>query len=373
MKVGIFIDSVEAKGGQVRVVANLCHGWSDAGWEVHLITNVAGDCGFPLPDSVKRHNLLTHARRNGIVRVWDNVCIVMRLGRLLKSLQLDGVVAISAVESVQLAMARGPTGTAKLGSEHGYARHYPMPRFLGVCRRFFYPKLNAVICPARQSAEALREDCPGTNAINIPNLLVWPSTQPSTSKIPLFDARRRRFVTCGRLVHDKGFDVIIESFSRVASDCPEWDLVIVGEGPEADALKALVNLKKLGQRIYFTGYSDAAHLIYDACDVFVYASPQEGFGMVIAEAQASGLPAICFDCLAGPSDIVSNNRSGCLIPLGAVGEFADAMKRLALDDELRAKMSSHAKLVIERFSKDAITPRWTDLFRGRTNQPIQRQ
>ena len=363
MKVGIFIDSVEAKGGQVRVVANLCHGWSDAGWEVHLITNAAGDCGFPLPDSVKRHNLLTHARRNGIVRVWDNVCIVMRLGRLLKSLQLDGVVAISAVESVQLAMARGPTGTAKLGSEHGYARHYPMPRLLGVCRRFFYPKLNAVICPARQSAEALREDCPGTNAINIPNLLVWPSTQPSTSKIPLFDPRRRRFVTCGRLVHDKGFDVIIESFSRVASGCPEWDLVIVGEGPEADALKALVNLKKLGQRIFFTGYSDVAHLIYDACDVFVYASPQEGFGMVIAEAQASGLPAICFDCLAGPSDIIRDEISGLLIRLGDVEAFSQAMIRLASNEELRASMAKEATKAKIIFGPEVVIRDWISAFR----------
>jgi len=367
MKVGIFIDSVEAKGGQVRVVANLCHGWINAGWEVHLITNARGDCSFPLPDLVKRHNLLDHPRRNGLMRVWDNVRTVIQLGRLSRSVKFDGIIAISAVESIQLAMARCPSCTTKLGSEHGYARHYPMPWFLGFCRRFFYPRLNGVVCPARQSAEALREDCPGTDAINIPNLLIWPSAQASRSAVPLFDPRRRRFVTCGRLVHDKGFDIIIESFSRIAHDCPAWDLVIVGEGPEADALKALANSKKLDERVHFTGYSDGAHLIYDACDVFVYASPQEGFGMVIAEAQASGLPAICTDCLAGPSDIVSDNRSGCLIPVGAVDEFSHAMKRLALDDEVRTQMSSQAVLVIDRFSEDAITPRWSDAFRGRTN------
>jgi glycosyltransferase involved in cell wall biosynthesis len=358
MKIGIFIDSVEAKGGQVRVVANLCKGWVESGWEVHLITTALETCSFAIPASVVRHSLLTHPRRTGLWRIWDNILITLRLGRLSRQISLDGVVAISAVESVQLALARCPPSMTRLGSEHGYARHYPMPWLLGICRRFLYPKLDGVVCPAYQTAMALREDCPGTNAINIPNLLIWPSPQGAGTKILPLDARRKRFVTCGRLVHDKGFEIILEAFSLVALDCPGWDLVIIGDGPSESPLKALARAKGLEERVIFVGFSDQANLYYDVCDIFVYGSPKEGFGMVIAEAQASGLPAICFDCLAGPSDIVSDQKSGLLISLGDLDGFARAMLQLASDETLRAHMAGQAGHVAERFGIDSIIPRW---------------
>lgn len=362
MRVGIFIDSVGPKGGQARVAANLCQGWISAGWEVHLITTAREDCSFALPPSVIRHSLLSHARRRGILRIWDNIRMMLRLGRLSKLEKLDGIVAFSVVASIQLAIARCPSSMTKLGSEHGYARHYPMPWLIGICRRFFYPKLDGVVCPARQTTEALSEDCPGTNSINIPNLLVWPSPQCTTPSILPMDPRRSRFVTCGRLVHDKGFDVIIEAFSRIANDCRAWDLVIVGEGPDSASLERSVKAKGLGERVIFAGFSDQVHLYYDASDLFVYASPQEGFGMVIAEAQASGLPVICFDCLAGPRDIVSDQQSGLLIPLGDIDGFARAMLNLASDKPLRDRMASQALVVAEKFKSAAVVPAWRAAF-----------
>jgi glycosyltransferase involved in cell wall biosynthesis len=209
---------------------------------------------------------------------------------------------------------------------------------------------------------ALREDCPGTNAINIPNLLIWPSPQGASATILPLDARRQRFVTCGRLVQDKGFDVILEAFSLVALDCPGWDLVIIGDGPSEHSLKALARAKGLEGRVIFLGYSDQANLYYDVCDIFVYASPKEGFGMVIAEAQASGLPAICFDCLAGPSDIVSDQKSGLLISVGDLDGFARAMLQLASDEVLRAQMAGQAGRVAERFGIASIIPRWRSVI-----------
>jgi glycosyltransferase involved in cell wall biosynthesis len=112
----------------------------------------------------------------------------------------------------------------------------------------------------------------------------------------------------------------------------------------------------------FVGHTDQAHRYYEGSDVFVYASPKEGFGMVIAEAQASGLPVICYDCLAGPRDIVCDGESGILIPLGDVGAFADAMRQLAFNDELRLTMSKKASRVFERLGVQALMPTWGNAF-----------
>ncbi len=346
----------------MRVVANLCHAWVQSGWEVHLITTDQHACSYSIPSSVVRHKLLSHPRRRGVMRIWDNFLITLGLRKVAYHERLDGILAISAVESILLALARCPSSVIKLGSEHVYARHYPMPTLLGLCRRFVYPMLDGVVCPASQAARALREDCPRVNAINIPNLLVWPSLGGADSSAPRLSRERRRFVSCGRLVFDKGFEDVIEAFSRVAASISGWDLVIIGDGPAEEALKGEAKSRGLVDRVMFVGHTDQAHRYYEGSDVFVYASPKEGFGMVIAEAQASGLPVICYDCLAGPRDIVCDGESGILIPLGDVGAFADAMRQLAFNDELRLTMSKKASRVFERLGVQALMPTWGNAF-----------
>jgi glycosyltransferase involved in cell wall biosynthesis len=298
------------------------------------------------------------------MRYWDNLLLAFRLGRLSRRESFDGVLAISAVESVILALSRCGDSVVKLGSEHVYARHYATPWLLGVCRRHLYPMLSGVVCPASKSAVALSEDCPRANAIFIPNMLVWPPEGADKLHVPRLVAGRRRFITCGRLVYDKGFDVIIDAFASVASHCDDWDLVIVGEGPAERDLRLRAEAKGLGRRVIFTGYSDSVHSYYEESEVFVFASPQEGFGMVIAEAQASGLPVVCFDCLAGPSDIVAHGKSGILVPLGDVRGLASSMETLANDSGLRASMKNEATRCAEKFGRGALVPQWSAAFRN---------
>jgi glycosyltransferase involved in cell wall biosynthesis len=128
-------------------------------------------------------------------------------------------------------------------------------------------------------------------------------------------------------------------------------------------LRAKATCKGLSQRVIFTGHVDSMEDIYKSCEVFVYASPQEAFGMVIAEAQASGLPAICFDCLAGPSDIIRDEISGLLIRLGDVEAFSQAMIRLASNEELRASMAKEATKAKTIFGPEVVIRDWISAFR----------
>lgn len=365
MKIGIFIDRASVGGGQARVVANLCHAWSEVGWEVHLITTDGCECSYPIPSSVVRHSLLGRLRRRGVMRQWDNMLIAIRLGKIAHHARLEGMLAISAVESVLLALARCPSAMTKLGSEHVYARHYPMPYFLGLCRKHVYPLLDGIVCPASQSVQALKEDCPRANAILIPNLLVPPLAEDAAPHLVPLTAERRRFVSCGRLEFDKGFEDVIDAFARIAGLLVDWDLVIIGNGPAEDALRKRVQDKGLDGRVVFTGYSDQAHKYYEACHVFVYASPKEGFGMVIAEAQGSGLPVICYDCLAGPRDIVKDGETGFLIKQGVIDAFAQAMHKLATDGGLRSQMASQAKNIYDRLGAEAVMPVWHQALKFR--------
>jgi glycosyltransferase involved in cell wall biosynthesis len=169
-------------------------------------------------------------------------------------------------------------------------------------------------------------------------------------------------VTSGRLVFDKGFDAVLDSFSRVATLLPDWDIAIIGDGPAAASLKEKAIALGLAPRVHFYGFVDNAHEIYEKSDIFVYASPCEGFGMVIAEAQASGLPVVCYDCLAGPRDIVTDGVDGFLIKLGDAEGFARALYSLASDHCTREIMATAARLGRRRFEDAALMPKWGNVF-----------
>lgn len=99
----------------------------------------------------------------------------------------------------------------------------------------------------------------------------------------------------GRLVHGKGFDVLLRAFE--AAQLPRGRLVIVGDGTERGALRRLA-----GRRVHFTGFRRDAKDLYQAFDLFVSPSRSEPFGRVIVEALDGGVPVIATDAL-GPRDI----------------------------------------------------------------------
>ena len=83
--------------------------------------------------------------------------------------------------------------------------------------------------------------------------------------------------------------------------------------------------------------------------------------MVLIEAMACGVPAVCFDFLCGPRDIIANGVNGLIVPEGNLQAFADSMQKLMENPDLLEDMSSHAKGISETYSQDSIMKRW-ELF-----------
>jgi glycosyltransferase involved in cell wall biosynthesis len=145
------------------------------------------------------------------------------------------------------------------------------------------------------------------------------------------------FAFVARLVPGKGHVDTLHAFSRVARDIPTARLLVVGDGPLAGALEALVRELSLEERVHLLGHRRNVPALLAASDAFVHPSREEPFGLSILEAMAAGLPPIAYR-EAGPAEVIG--EGGLLVDPGDVTALAGAMSLLARDPELRRRLGS---------------------------------
>jgi GalNAc-alpha-(1->4)-GalNAc-alpha-(1->3)-diNAcBac-PP-undecaprenol alpha-1,4-N-acetyl-D-galactosaminyltransferase len=139
---------------------------------------------------------------------------------------------------------------------------------------------------------------------------------------------------------------------------PGWRLRILGEGDDRPKLEALARELGLAERVELPGFSADLGGEFGRAAFFVLSSRFEGFGLVMTEAMAAGLPVVAFDCRTGPGEIVRHGIDGVLVPPEDVGGLAAAMARLMDDTAERSSMAERAPEVAERFGAERIFARW---------------
>lgn len=162
------------------------------------------------------------------------------------------------------------------------------------------------------------------------------------SKSPLF-------VFVGRLDDkQKNISFMLEGFSKIGSD---WKLIIVGSGPDEDKLRGLSESYGLSHKVEWRGFveGDPYSVLSDGTTALILTSRFEGFGMVLAEANQRGIPAISSDCQSGPSDIIIPGKNGYLFPEGNMKAFVQTLNDV-IDGKLSFDTPENIAKTSERFS-----------------------
>lgn len=163
------------------------------------------------------------------------------------------------------------------------------------------------------------------------------------------------FLYLGRLNKDKGILDLAASFGRLADDLPKAHLMMVGPDEEDIAENLYEILKRYRHRFHLVGFSTNPEDYMASADIFCLQSYREGFGSVVIEAAAVGLPAIASN-IYGLADAVVNGETGILHEVGNVEEITRAMLTLSGNDDLRVEMGSNAQYRVKKnFTVDVIT------------------
>ncbi len=170
----------------------------------------------------------------------------------------------------------------------------------------------------------------------------------------------------GNLIPRKGLFFLIESAKKIVKQQPDIKFLIAGEGPLKNPLARSIQEENLTDNFKFLGRVDEKllPLLYNSSDVFVLPSIQEGQGIVLLEAQASGKPVIAFD-IGGVKEVVRNGETGLLVKLGDSDALTDALMELVENKALREIMgASGRKFVVDNFTWDVCAQKMLEVYRG---------
>jgi glycosyltransferase involved in cell wall biosynthesis len=167
----------------------------------------------------------------------------------------------------------------------------------------------------------------------------------------------------GRVAHEKNIGFLVQMFAEVLKSVPDALLVIAGEGPARETLRAQVAARGLAEQVQFAGYlerDDALLDCYAAADVFVFASRTETQGLVLLEAMAQGVPVVSTAELGTRSILVEG--SGALVVPEEQLAFAAAVVRVLRDPGLREAMAARGRAYAHSWSSAAMARRLADIY-----------
>ena len=168
----------------------------------------------------------------------------------------------------------------------------------------------------------------------------------------------KRFLAIGRFSHKhKGFDLLIKAFNIFAKNNKDWHLDIVGEGPEEELYKELIKEYKLEERITIHPFTNNVQAFYSNAQVYVLSSRWEGFGLVLVEAMAHGLPVISSDL---PTSLEILGDFGMYFKNGDIEDLAQRLEDAThIDWEAKSK---EALEIAKRFDIENIISQWKKLI-----------
>lgn len=326
---------------------------------------------YPLSDKIKVINLnigyeeLWHCSfvKKVFVYLWKQHRYKKTLTKELMSLRPDITVSllrreINFVNSIK-------DGSRKIGELHINRANYRNFNIeqAGIAKRLFakvwsgsllghLAKLDRLVVLTEKDKEAWTE---------LSNVEVIPDPL-SLSPVNISTLETKRVVAIARYSHEKGIDLLLQAWAKVEKAVGDWRLDVFGDG-DRSAYECLADELKIDRsRCQLHGKTNDVEGEYVSSSLFVLSSRFEGFGMVITEAMACGLPVVAFNCPWGPSAIITDGEDGLLVENGHVEALADALVRLMGDEHLRRSMAEAGVRNVQRFSLDSIAQRWKVLF-----------
>ena len=355
-----FLISDMAAGGAQRVASILCSYWASQGHKVTLITfepETTASFYDLHPDIIlERLNLL-----GGSGHILKAIPANMKRIRALRSLyrwrKPDVLITFMPESNVLGVLSAIGLGIPVLVSERSDPRYIPAQKVWKLLRRITYPLAKAITCQTPKVADFFDYH---KNCVVLPNPLPPPPT--SYDREPDFKPPNPFIAGLGRLGHEKGFDILIDAFSKIKDRFPEHHLVILGEGQERASLEKQIKGFELEDRVHLPGQKKRPFSILKNSSIFVVPSRFEGFPNGLCEAMAHGLPVISSSSITAPLSVIRNDFNALVIEDNNSDMLAEALITLLNNPQKAKELGHNAQHIMDEISAEKVCAQWESLI-----------
>ncbi|MGB5116737.1 MAG: glycosyltransferase family 4 protein [Providencia rettgeri] len=354
MKLLFIVADITFVGGIERVIANLANSLSKESITTEILSlyKSNNNCNFEINKDIKISYLNENSKYDGkpgsIKRLFKHLRNISRLRSYLALNEYDVIVSNSFPTSFQLYFTH--KSCSWITYEHVHFNYYN--NNIKKLRTFIYKKFDKIVVLTKKDQEDFTKNF--NTVVKIANPLSFTSEKTS-------ELNNKTIIAVGRLEQQKGFDLLIDAYSKIANKHKDWVLKIYGEGSEKEKLINKISNLNI-ENIFLMGHSSNIRKEMLLSSILVVSSRFEGFSMVLAEAMECGLPSISFDCPNGPSDLIQHNHNGLLVNNGCIESLAINLDKLMQDESLRKNLSRNAKQYIKAISLPIVTKEWIKLI-----------
>lgn len=350
------IGNLNYSGGTERVTSLIANELNKLNYNISILSLNNGDEPFfDLDIGIQAYSLYPQK-----ISFKKNIIgVIGKIRRFVKEHNIDTLVVVDSIGCVFTVPA-----LYGLNINHICWEHFNFNVNLGVKLRDLGRRLAARYCDYIVTLTSRDEELwkQGIKSMRSKTITIGnPSPYESINHVPKLEYKT--ILAVGRLTFQKGFDLLIESWSKVCKENNSWLLRIIGNGEDEYLLKEQASLLGISDRIEFISVTNEIEKYYQTSSFFCLSSRFEGFGMVIVEAQSFSLPVISFNCDCGPRDLIEDGINGFLVKNGSTNALANTiLMSISLDEPHYKKFSDNAKILSSQFSIDSVLQIWKTIL-----------
>jgi glycosyltransferase involved in cell wall biosynthesis len=344
-------------GGAERVLVELANYLVSHGHQVTVVTfdSPDGQSFYSLDPLVARRDLAIGPPGHPTPRL-GLLKSLLNVRRVITQVRPDLVVGFMHSMYVPLAVALLGSGLRIVASEHvGFAHFKTRPIQMAMIRL-----VDSLFVAKTIPSEKLKSEHPPelqkkvqvlANPVSLAQFEGVASRQPESPPIVL---------CVGRFMEEKNQSDLIRAFAIVVADFPEWRLRLVGDGVQRKQLEALIAQLGIQNLVSLPGVTNNVAEEYARASLVVVPSWYESFGMVAAEALASGRAVLGLSECDGIRDLIHDGENGLLVEGGSdcVSSLSAGLKELMGDEELRIRLASAGPMSVENYASDRVLSGW---------------
>jgi len=347
----VFLSYLHGYGGAEKQIVSLANAMAERNHDVTLISICCDNNCYELDDRIQYYFLPD--RKTSFMRI---ITRYYDIEKILKKLNPEITVNFWFQSAYMIAMMKKSITGKTIYSERGDPSDKEYNGLLGFMRTMTLPRINGFVFQSKGAQRYFDKKVQNRSVVISNPVFINSSDYPEVRE------RRKAIVTVGRLHPQKNQKLLIDAFSLIADDIPDYTLEIYGDGELKENLQKQIDELKMTKKIFLMGTSPKIHrLIYDA-SLFVLTSDYEGLPNTLLEAMALGIPCISTDCRPGGVREIMNDENGVIVPVGNARILADTMKRFLFDSELADMIGRKARISSKKYSSEIIYSIWDDFF-----------